>query len=138
VLAGAARPDREALSAAGLQLGRLLEAEPTRSARERVLFTYDDHQAGTARQDAPGQPNRVRAVREGRWKYAAYLDPNGEAPAEHELYDLEADSNESHNLVERDTGRPRRRAAAGELPRLREALLHECRQTATPAYGLGR
>jgi arylsulfatase A-like enzyme len=67
VLGGAARPDREALSVAGIQPGRLLEAPPAESARERVLFTYDDHQAGTARQDAPGQPNRVRCVREGRW-----------------------------------------------------------------------
>jgi arylsulfatase A-like enzyme len=138
VLGGAARPDREALSVASIQPGRLLEAPPAESARERVLFTYDDHQAGTARQDAPGQPNRVRCVREGRWKYAAYLDPSGQAASEHELYDLDADPNESHNLVERDTGRPRRPAAAAELPRLREALLHECEQTETPAFGLGR
>ena len=103
-----------------------------------MLFTYDDHQAGTARQNAPGQPNRVRCVRESRWKYAVYLDPAGRAPAEHELYDLEADPNESRNLTERDTGRPRTPAAAAELGRLREALLDECRRSGTPVFGLGR
>ena len=43
--------------------------------RDAVLFTYDDHQAGTAFQDAPGQPNRIRCVRDARWKYAVYVDP---------------------------------------------------------------
>ena len=46
----------------------MLGAERTAGAREHVLFTYDDHQAGTARQEAPGQPNRVRCIRDGRFK----------------------------------------------------------------------
>ena len=137
-LAAASRADGQALSAAGLQSGPLLDAPRMPRPRERVLFTYDDHQAGTARQNAPGQPNRVRCVRERRWKYVVYLDPHGRAQTEHELYDLEADPNESHNLVERGTGRARRRAAAAELGRLREALLDECGRTATPLFGFGR
>src|SRR6185437_15463547 len=60
VLAGAARPDRGAAAAAQVDLDGVLGAEPSGRAREQVLFTYDDHQAGTARQEAPGQPNRVR------------------------------------------------------------------------------
>ena len=31
----------------------------------------------TAFQEAPGQPNRIRCVRDARWKYAVYLDPTG-------------------------------------------------------------
>ena len=135
VLAGAGEPDREGLQAASLDaIGATASAASAR--RERALFTYDDHQAGTARRDAPGQPNRLRSVREQRWKYSVYLDPDGQASPEYELYDLEADPNESHNLLERDSGRPRRRAAAAELGRLHEALLEECRRTATPVFGL--
>lgn len=134
-MARAARPDPAALRAAAVDMTGALEAAPV-AAREHVLFTYDDHQAGTNRQEAPGQPNRVRCVREGRFKYAAYLDPAGRVPAEHELYDLQADPLEMRNLLERDTARPRTPAAAAQLGRLREALIEDCRRTATPAPGL--
>ena len=62
----------------GADLGPLLRGEST-SVRDAVLFTYDDHQAGTALQDASGQPNRIRCVRDERFKYAVYLDPAGRA-----------------------------------------------------------
>ena len=114
----------------------MLERPSTARPREHVLFTYDDHQAGTALQEAPGQPNRVRCVREGRFKYAAYLDPAGRARPEHELYDMEADPLEARNLLERDSARPRSSTAARELPRLRELLIEDCRASGTPAAGL--
>ena len=136
VLAAAARPDRAALAAAGVDLGGVLDARPAASAREHVLFTYDDHQAGTARQEAPGQPNRVRCVRAGRFKYAAYLDPSRRARPEHELYDMEADPIEARNLLERDSARPRTSLAAQELPRLREILIEESRAAGTATPGL--
>jgi choline-sulfatase len=136
VLAAAARPDRDAIAAAGVDLDGVLAARPVERAREHVLFTYDDHQAGTARQEAPGQPNRVRAVRAGRFKYAAYIDPNGRARTEHELYDMAADPIEARNLLERDTARPRSSLAAQELPRLREILIESSRATGTPTPGL--
>ena len=49
------------------------------SVQDAIHFTYDDHQAGTAMTEAPGQPNRVRAVREAGAKYAVYIDPAGRA-----------------------------------------------------------
>jgi arylsulfatase A-like enzyme len=136
VLAAAAKPDREALALAGVDFGGVLQARPAARAREHVLFTYDDHQAGTARQEAPGQPNRVRCVRDGRFKYAAYLDPHGRARPEHELYDMEADPIEARNLLERESARPRSSPAARELPRLREILREEARATGTTTPGL--
>ncbi len=64
----------------GHDLGPVLRGESD-AVRDAVLFTYDDHQAGTAFQDAPGQPNRIRCVRDARWKYAVYLDPSGRGRA---------------------------------------------------------
>ncbi len=64
----------------GFDLGPVLRGERD-GVRDAVLFTYDDHQAGTAFQEAPGQPNRIRCVRDERWKYAIYVDPNGQRRA---------------------------------------------------------
>jgi len=134
VLARHAAIDPQASAAAGLDLTALNRARPTEAASERVLFTYDDHQAGTAQTEGPGQPNRIRCIREPRWKYAVYLDPHGRVRSEYELYDLHADPNEERNLLERDSGRPRGdRAAAREHRRLHEALVGECSRTATSA-----
>ena len=54
----------------------------------------------------PGQPNRIRAVRTARHKFAIYFDPEGKAATEHEMYDLERDPDERHNLVDRISGEP--------------------------------
>jgi choline-sulfatase len=104
--------------------------------RDSVLFTYDDHQAGTAFQDAPGQPNRIRCVRDRRWKYAVYLDPAGLVAAEYELYDLEADPHEAVNLVDKRTGRGHTEATHREGRRLHRLLAVACTATATSAPAL--
>jgi choline-sulfatase len=114
----------------GCDLGPLLRAE-TRSVRDAVLFTYDDHQAGTALQDGAGQPNRIRCVRDVRWKYAVYLDPAGRAAPEYELYDLESDPNEAHNLLGKTTGRAHAPTHNQEHRRLAERLAELCTSTHT-------
>lgn len=100
----------------------LAGVEPADSVRQSVHFTYDDHQAGTAFQDVAGQPNRVRAVRDGSMKYALYFDPNGEASTEYELYDLEQDRLEIRNLVNPKTGEVRDAADAPKLRAMKEQL----------------
>ena len=102
----------------GADLSPILRGEAA-SVQEFVRFTYDDHQAGTARADVVPPPNRVRAVREPGWKYATYVDPQGRAAPEHELYDLGADPDETDNLVDVRTGAARTAAAAEALERLR-------------------
>jgi choline-sulfatase len=118
----------------GRDLGPILTGE-RESVRDAVLFTYDDHQAGTAFQDVPGQPNRIRCVRDARWKYAVYLDPSGGTPPEYELYDLESDPNEARNLVDKRTGRGTTEQAEQERRRLHERLGEACAEsgTVTPA-----
>ena len=126
-LAGAG-PSHEPLD--GHDLGPVLRGESA-GVRDAVLFTYDDHQAATALQDGPGQPNRIRCVRDGRWKYAVYLDPNRRAAPEFEMYDLHEDPNEAQNLLDRSTGRPRSTAHEPERRRLAERLAQLCLESAT-------
>jgi arylsulfatase A-like enzyme len=134
VLASHAHPDREALGRLPVEVPALTNgANPTRSVRDDILFTYDDHQAATAFQEAPGQPNRIRCVRDARHKYAVYLDPTGGADPEYELYDLEADPNEAINLVDKSTGEGRTRGAERERRRLHERLAVALEETATAA-----
>ena len=112
---GIAGPGERPHSLDGEDLATLIHGHAP-AVRDAVLFTYDDHQAGTALQDASGQPNRVRCVRDERYKYAAYLDPDGRAEPEYELYDLHEDPLEVRNLLHVRGGAPRE-------PRNRE--LHE-------------
>jgi arylsulfatase A-like enzyme len=123
VLARHCAPDPEALSRAGAGLERIAgHSAPADAVQDAVRFTYDDHQAGTARADVVPQPNRVRCVREAGWKYAIYVDATGRRAAEHELYDLERDPLERRNLVDRTTGAPREPAAREHRDSLRERL----------------
>lgn len=132
VLAHHAAPEREALERSGTDFAPLLErTEPAPSVRECVHFTYDDHQAATARPEAPGQPNRIRCVRDARTKYAVYLDPDGEQPPQYELYDLERDPYEQLNLLDHRTGEPRQASARAERDRLEEMLWAQMEELGT-------
>jgi arylsulfatase A-like enzyme len=119
----------------GRDLGPLLRGERA-SVRDAALFTYDDHQAGTAFQNVPGQPNRIRCVRDARRKYAIYLDPSGGTAPEYELYDLDDDPNEARNLVDKRTGRGRTPQAERDRLELHERLEHACAATGTMSPAL--
>ena len=105
ILAAKAAPERERVERSPVDLGPVLEhAAPAETVQDAIQFTYDDHQAATALTEAPGQPNRLRAIRTATHKYAFYFDPSGERPREYEMYDLERDPNEVRNLVGVRTG----------------------------------
>jgi choline-sulfatase len=107
---------------------------PARSVRDAIHFTYDDHQAGTAMREAPGQPNRIRAIRTASQKYAFYYDPHGHKRTEYELYDLDRDPFEVDNLLGVRTGEPRSVDAGLIHDGLREQLdiaMEECATTPT-------
>jgi arylsulfatase A-like enzyme len=108
---------------------------PIATVQDAVHYTFDDHQAGTATKEAPGQPNRIRGIRTDRSKYAIYFDPAGRAGPEYELYDLQRDPFEVDNLVNPRSGVARSQWARSlheELATQLEQAMAECR-TAPPA-----
>ncbi|MFN8112452.1 MAG: sulfatase-like hydrolase/transferase [Solirubrobacterales bacterium] len=105
VIAAKSAPERERVERSPIDLGSVLNhPAPAESVQDAIQFTYDDHQAATALTEAPGQPNRVRAIRTRTHKYCFYFDPKGERPREYEMYDLERDPDEVRNLVGVKTG----------------------------------
>ena len=132
LLARHSRARRDALAKSPVDFGAVTDhPAPAESVQEAIHFTYDDHQAGTATREAPGQPNRVRAVRTANRKYAVYVDPAGEKPSEYEMYDLERDRNEVRNLVDVRGGSARNAADGTALTELRELLDHELERNGT-------
>ena len=123
VIASRARPERERLRLTEADLAQIAEhPEPAESIQDDIHFTYDDHQAATALQNVPGQPNRIRAVRTGNAKFALYFDPSGEKDPEYEMYDLERDPDERDNLVDRNSGEVRRSSHAALRSELGQRL----------------
>jgi len=134
IMAATAAPDRDLARRADVDLSPVLDhPAPAPSVQDAIHFTYDDHQAATAMQDAPGQPNRIRAIRTRDAKYAFYFDPTGRKRTEYELYDLERDPLEIENLLGVRTGTPRdesARALHAELAERLELAMKGCRTAA--------
>jgi choline-sulfatase len=131
VMAASANPDAELAQRAEVAVSHVLNhPSPALSVQDAIHFTYDDHQAATAMQDAPGQPNRIRAIRTRDAKYAFYFDPEGHEQTEYELYDLERDPLEVENLLGVRTGEPCSVAAGtlhAELSERLDQAMAECR-----------
>jgi choline-sulfatase len=147
-LAGLAGADVADAGVRGRDLGPVLarhavpgtvDATPADTVQEAVHFTYDDHKSGSAFTDVAAPPNRIRAVRTADAMYAVYVDPEGRADPQYELYDTATDPHQVDNLVDRLTGRVLRGADEPLRAHL-HALLHEAmataRTTPPPAAGL--
>jgi choline-sulfatase len=136
VIAAAGEVDGELAGRAGVDLSPVLDhPAPAPSVQDAIHFTFDDHQAGTAMQEAPGQPNRIRAIRTRNAKYALYYDPGGRERPEYELYDLERDPLERLNLLDVRSGRPRAAGAAALHRELSERLNEAMRECGTAPEG---
>ena len=92
------------------------------SVQDAVHFTYDDHQAGTAMQDAPGQPNRIRACARATRSTPSTTTRAAERPPEYELYDLTGDPLEVENLLNVRTGEARTAKARALKDEMSERL----------------
>jgi choline-sulfatase len=138
IIAARGTPDGELARRAGIDLSPVLDhPAPAPSVQDAIHFTYDDHQAGTAMQDAPGQPNRIRAIRTRDAKYAFYFDPRRRKRTEYELYDLERDPLETENLLGVRSGAPRSPAAREIHRSLCERLDEAMRECRTAPNGFG-
>jgi arylsulfatase A-like enzyme len=74
---------------------------PTVSVQDSILFVYDDDNPGcNSPQDIVHEPCHIRAIRDTRYKYTVYFDPCEKELPQHELYDLQSDSKELHNMAD--------------------------------------
>jgi arylsulfatase A-like enzyme len=99
-------PDRSQWEFKGVDLMPIIEdasqnpANPTAEVQDDVLFTFDDKNAGAPNgQNIVTQPNHIRCIRDSRYKYAVYFDAAGVVDQQYELYDLESDPYELHNMA---------------------------------------
>ena len=133
-------PDRDQWTFLGKDLTPVLEdaianpATPTVEVQDAVLFTFDDENCGAPDgQIIVKQPNHLRSIREGRWKYVMYFDPAGVEPPEYELYDLQEDPNELTNRADPANSAhyaPEQQAA------MHTKLMSKMAATGTAPYGI--
>ena len=106
-MAAVSSPDPGRLAECGVDFGPLVGDGSEPPEDRAVLFTFDDHQCGTAYTDVTPRPNRIRAVRTRQAMYAVYFDPDDPGRREYELYDMSRDPDQIHNLVDVSTGEVR-------------------------------
>jgi choline-sulfatase len=75
--------------------------------QDYIVFTYDDYQSGQASKLYPRGNNHIVSIREGKYKLAKYYDPGRPGgPYDWEMYNLEANPEETDNLAYRPEDMP--------------------------------
>lgn len=112
----------------GYDLSPLLY-NPATAVQDAVLFTFDDEKAAAPNgQQIVTQPNHIRCMFDGTWKYARYFDPAGAEPEQYELYNLKTDPNELNNQAESNEAKRAQMAAKLEaLEKERLSPLYQAR-----------
>ena len=72
--------------------------DPDAGVQDEIIFTFDDTRAGNPNGTVVRAADRIRCVREEKWKYARYFHHDGSYPEEWEMYDLVNDPDECDNL----------------------------------------
>lgn len=110
-------PDLDRWVFKGKDLSPIL-SNPRAEVQSYVHFTYEDLYFYVS------AANHIRAIIEGRWKYAVYYDIFTDQPFEYEMYDLAVppDQREVRNLGHPDT--PVTEEEKAERERLHQKLIH--------------
>jgi len=86
---------------AGVDYSKQVLGKTKKPTQDRVVFTFDDWQAGQVSGPYIPAPNHIVTVRERRWKLSKYYDAEGDAKTQWEMYDLKNDPLERKNLAYR-------------------------------------
>lgn len=114
-------PNRDRWIFKGYDLTPIIK-DSTAKVQDAVLFTFDDENAGSPYpQPFVRQPKHIRAMFDGRWKFARYFDPSGKEATQYELYDLQTDPDELNNLANTNTAK--REEMAEKLAKLESERL---------------
>jgi arylsulfatase A-like enzyme len=101
----------------------LKDPEGSAGVQDDVVFTFDDTRAGNPNAVPVKAADRIRCVREEKWKYARYFHQDGSYPEEWEMYDLEHDPCEVDNLGSPANPRYNDPVVRTERERLQQKLL---------------
>ncbi len=93
-------PDRNNRTFKGVDFSQIIYDPDTPTVQEEILFVFDDIKAGQENiEQMVTPPNRIRCIREQRWKFARYFDAAGQVANEYEMYDMQNDPRELQNLA---------------------------------------
>ncbi len=111
----------------GVDYAKIVLDPGTPGVQDSIVFTYDDIQAGQKNGPYVPPPNHIVSIREGRYKLAKYYDADGVEPEQWEMYDLQHDPLEEHNIAFPDFPRTEEQEQALQRLKVRLAEVEQTR-----------